>query len=82
MLNFYYAGAARTGPISLKQGLQLPQGFTADRRRLRYLNFASRRIEHPFRQPCRTLLAMNVSTVYRCITAFRHAIVAQYVGYA
>jgi hypothetical protein len=50
MLNFYYASAARSGLIPLKQGLQLPQGFTADRRRLRYLNVAGRRIEHPFRQ--------------------------------
>ena len=50
MLNFYYAVAARPGLITLEQGLQIPQGFTAHRRNLRYLNVAGRRIEHPFRQ--------------------------------
>jgi hypothetical protein len=50
MLNFYYAVAARSGLNPLKQGLQIPQSFTADRRRLRYLNLAGRRIEHPFGQ--------------------------------
>ena len=50
MLNFYYAVAARPGLITLEQDLQIPESFTADRRVLRYLNVAGRRIEHPFRQ--------------------------------
>jgi hypothetical protein len=50
MLNFYYAVAARPGLTTLEQGLQIPEGFTAHRRDLRYLNVAGRRIEHPFRQ--------------------------------
>ena len=50
MLNFYYAVAARPGLITLKQGLQIPESFTAHRRDLRYLNIAGRPIEHPFRQ--------------------------------
>jgi hypothetical protein len=63
MLNFYYATAARAGLIPLKQGLQLPQGFTAHRWRLRYLNVAGRRIEHPFRQLLQTpsLILLNTA---------------------
>ena len=50
MLIFYYAAAARLGRIATKQGLQIPQGFTANRRPHCYLNLRRRRIEHPFWQ--------------------------------
>jgi hypothetical protein len=34
----------------LEHDLQIPQRFTTDHRRLRQLNLAGCRIEHPFRQ--------------------------------
>jgi hypothetical protein len=48
MLNFYYAAQTRLGLMPLEKDLQIPQGLTFDRRRLRQLYAARLRLEHPF----------------------------------